>query len=49
MELDSFSKDQLSKNLAKCSLLVTKLSVLFQVNKVSSIIKQNHIKKNSNS
>ena len=45
MELDSISKDQLSKNLAKCSLILIKLSALFQVNKVSSIIKHDHIKK----
>ena len=45
MELDSISDDQLSKNLAKYSLLLTKLSTLSQVNKLSSIIKYDHIKK----
>lgn len=45
MELDSISDDQLSKSLAKYSLLLTKLSTLSQVNKLSSIIKHDYIKK----
>ena len=45
MELDSTSDDQLSKSLAKYSLLLTKLSTLSQVNKLSSIIKHDHTKK----
>lgn len=46
MDLDSISDDQLSKNLAKYSLLLTKLSTLSQVNKLSNIIKSDHIEKN---
>ncbi|CAL9727589.1 conserved oligomeric Golgi complex subunit 4 [Monosporozyma unispora] len=46
MDLDSISDDQLSKNLAKYSLLLTKLSTLSQVNKLSNIIKADHIEKN---
>ncbi|CAL9736639.1 conserved oligomeric Golgi complex subunit 4 [Monosporozyma servazzii] len=46
MDLDSISDDQLSKNLAKYSLLLTKLSTLSQVNKLSNIIKSDHNDKN---
>lgn len=45
MEIDSISDDQLSKSLAKYSLLLTKLSTLSQINKLSNIIKHDHIKK----
>lgn len=46
MDIDSISDDKLSKNLAKYSLLLTKLSTLSQVNKLSNIIKSDHLEKN---
>lgn len=46
MDLDSISDDQLSKNLAKYSLLLTKLSTLSQVNKLSNIIKADQTDQN---